>query len=180
MFHETWIQVDTLAEMRRLVQSVAHLDGDIVEFGVWEGRSTLILGAAAHPETVHAVDHWGGSPTLPIDVYAPGRDVKATFYENLAELGDGNIVVHEMSTAEFMATPRPVKFLHIDADHAYEVVVDEIRWGLANLVPGGVICGDDYSGNWPGVVRAVEQVLPQRELFNNMWWWRSGNMPSGG
>lgn len=173
-FTEEWIERGTLHEMQRMVASVKELRGDIIEFGCWEGRSLVHLANAAHPETVHAVDHWQGSLLNPIDVFAPDRDIRAIFDTNVAELTQGNVTVHEMSTIDFQAwyTGPGVKFLHIDADHDYELVADDIRWGLDKLVPGGIICGDDYSGTWPGVVQAVNELLPTVNLFNHMWFWR--------
>lgn len=174
MFTQQWIPTDTLAEMRRLLQSVAELDGDIVEFGCWEGRSTVVLANAAAPEPVIAVDHWKGSDTLTIAEYAPDRDVKAIFDLNVELLTAGNVDVRDMATRTFCDgyRGRGVKFIHIDADHAYEQVVQDIRWALDNAVPGAVICGDDYKPYWSGVIRAVDELVPGRTVFNSMWVWR--------
>jgi hypothetical protein len=47
--------------------------------------------------------------------------------------------------------------VHIDASHDYEDVLRdaEIYWTL--LLPGGYLIGDDYSEEWPGVVRAANE-----------------------
>jgi hypothetical protein len=181
MFTHQWIPVGTLLEMRRLVRSVAHLEGDIVEFGCWEGRSAAVLANAAFPELLIGVDHWKGSDTLPLSHYAPDGNVRTAFDMNIEMLTAGNVTIRDMSTRDFCATydGPGVKFIHIDADHAYEQVLEDIRWALANTVPGGIVCGDDYKPYWDGVVRAVDKLVPNRTILNDMWVWQVPSADGG-
>ncbi|MBC7986603.1 MAG: class I SAM-dependent methyltransferase [Sphingomonadaceae bacterium] len=52
--------------------------------------------------------------------------------------------------------------IYIDGDHEYESVLFDLRLWLEQLRPGGAIIGDDY--NWPGVRRAVEEILNDSAL----------------
>lgn len=172
-FTETWIPDVTLQRLRELVRSTADLTGAVIEFGVWEGRSFVAIAEAAEPRPAHAVDHWYGSisdddVTLQL---ARERDVFAAFSENIEHLGW--VVTHRMSTSDFMLTwSQPIAFLHLDADHGYDSVKRQILWALPLLASGGVLCGDDYSDRWPGVVAAVRETLPSATVEHNMWIYR--------
>jgi len=45
----------------------------------------------------------------------------------------------------------------------------QIEWILPKLSPGAVLCGDDYSQRWPGVVQAVDELLPGASVEQFMW-----------
>lgn len=168
-FNEEWIGVPALHEITRLVQSVQDVPGALIEFGCWEGRSLVQIAEAAPDRPVHAVDHWMGNTG---DEYtteaAQKRDVYGQFLANTAHLP--NVRTHRCPNEDFMATwTAPVAFLHLDADHNYQPVKDQITWALERLAPGGVLCGDDYSHRWEGVMQAVDELLPDREVFGCMW-----------
>ena len=169
MYNETWIGDAALHELARLVHSVGDVPGALIEFGCWEGRSIVQIAEAAGNRPVHAVDHWQGNLGDEYTLEAlKTRDVYAEFMLNTAHLA--NLQVHRTSTDEFMrGWDQPIALLHIDADHNYVPVREQITWALERMSPGGVLCGDDYSHRWPGVVRAVDELLPDKTLTECMW-----------
>ena len=53
----------------------------------------------------------------------------------------------------------------VDAGHQYETTAREIRDCVDILKPGGMICGHDYNAkDWPGVVQAVDELVPGFEV----------------
>ena len=56
--------------------------------------------------------------------------------------------------------------IYIDGDHEYESVLFDLRLWLKRLGPSGILIGDDY--NWPGVKKAVEEVLVTEPLILNV------------
>ena len=52
----------------------------------------------------------------------------------------------------------------VDACHDYEFVKSDSRAALKLLRPGGVILWHDYIPGWPGVVRAVDELLPTHPI----------------
>lgn len=172
-FTEQWIPEVTLARLGELVRETQRLPGEVLEFGCWEGRSFCHIAEAAAPKTAHAVDHWEGSlsdddVTLGL---AQERDVYAAFVENTNHLT--NVTAHRTDIADFMAVwDGPIAFLHLDADHGYASVKEQIVWALKWLVEGAVLCGDDYSARWPGVVQAVNELLPSATVEHYMWIYR--------
>lgn len=172
-FTETWIPEQTLQRLGQLVRETENVPGAVIEFGVWEGRSFVAIAEAAAPRIAHAVDHWQGSvsdsdPTLQM---ARERDVRSAFLANTAHLN--NVTAHQMHSDDFMAKwSKPIAFLHLDADHGYESVKRQIEWAVPLLSYGGVLCGDDYSDRWPGVVRAVNESLSGVTVEHYMWIYR--------
>lgn len=170
-FREEWFGTHSQQALAVLAAGVAHLDGDIIEVGCWEGRSTVALANAVHPDTVHAVDTWNGSPGEISADLAAGRDVHAQFLDNIAELTDGNVEPHRMGWRDFLAgQTNPVKFIHIDAEHTYTEVRDNIEAVRPLMVPGGIICGDD--NHHPPVRAAVLDTLGDDARVVATLWYR--------
>ena len=171
-FTEQWFPPESCAVLAGLARSVAHLSGAIVEVGCWEGRSTCALANAVHPEIVHAVDTWHGSPSEISAVLAAERDVFATFNHNVRATTAGNVHPHRMGWRDFFrAFDGPTKFCHIDAEHTYQQVCGNIEAVLPLMVPGGIICGDDAHHN--PVITAVMDTLGDYEREATLWIWRA-------
>jgi predicted O-methyltransferase YrrM len=171
-FTEEWFRTESQEALAALGRSVLHLDGDIVEVGCWEGRSTVALANAVHPAKVHAVDTWQGSPDEISADLAAQRNVLHTFLDNIGELTGGNVAPHVMGWREYFADHRkPIRLIHIDAEHTYREVLDNITAVLPLIVSGGVICGDDV--HHPPVQQAVFEALGGVSVTATLWHWEA-------
>ena len=150
----------------------------VVEVGAWKGRSTKAL-ALRCPGTVYAVDTWAGVPDDPEqnDRLYPDREASwDVFSRNLAqEIKRRRVVPLRMEStqaAQYMLDKGIAPdFVFIDADHRYEAVVQDIKaWG-AVLRKGGILAGHDYWPSWPEVIRAVDELVPDRQLVTGGIWW---------
>jgi len=71
---------------------------------------------------------------------------------------------------------RQVDFVFVDAEHTYEAAREDILDWYPKVRPGGLICGHDYGQPiWPGVKRAVDELLPRWGLkatagLGTLWW----------
>jgi predicted O-methyltransferase YrrM len=67
--------------------------------------------------------------------------------------------------------PEAFNFVFIDANHGYEFVKEDILAWWPKLKKGGLMCGDDYQ-NKPthGVIRAVDELLPRRNIIGPIWY----------
>ena len=61
-------------------------------------------------------------------------------------------------------------FVFIDADHSYEAVADDIRAWRPKVSAGGILCGHDYRRWAVGVRRAVDELLPEKEIWGGGVW----------
>ena len=168
-FHENWFSTDSQEALATLYGKTAGLYGAVVEVGCWEGRSTIALANACKPEIVYAVDTWEGSPGEISADLAAERDVYARFRANVGADTTGNVMPFRMDWRSFFRDhARPIRFLHIDAEHTYCEVSDNIAAALPHLVPGAVICGDD--AHHPPVREAVLDHFPNAYLLASLWW----------
>ncbi len=171
-FVEQWFGPASCEVLGNLYRSVKDLNGAVIEVGCWEGRSTCALANAAHPEVIHAVDTWEGSPGEISAVLASERDVFAQFTRNIGAFTYGNVQPHRMGWRDFFdGYPSRVKLIHIDATHEYQEVAENIEAVLPLMVPGGVICGDD--AHHPPIVRAVLDTLGDAQVDASLWIWRA-------
>lgn len=150
---------------------------NICDVGVWKGQSTINMAKCLknNPQQglVFAVDTFLGSSEHWYDNADRKRSLKLihgypSFYYTFLT----NVFCHEVEdfvvpviattySAYLMFAHSNIKFdlIHIDAEHEYLAVKNDIEnyWNLLNH--DGVMICDDYSSNWPGVVRAVDEFV---------------------
>ena len=134
--------------------------GDIVEIGTFEGRFFIALALGlADGETALGVDtfHW------------PDDGVLARLSANCAAHGladdrysawkaDSRTVTADELRAKLGG--RPVRFFHIDGDHYYQSLSNDLELAHAVLHPDGVICVDDMlHPEYPTLITAVLDYL---------------------
>lgn len=61
-------------------------------------------------------------------------------------------------------------FVFIDADHAESSVRHDIANWLPKLTATGWLIGHDYSDKFPGVMAAIDDLLPGRLLWPDDVW----------
>jgi predicted O-methyltransferase YrrM len=177
-----WMDRDELAWLAEQAAQATK----IVEVGSWCGRSTRAL--ADHTAgTVWVADPWTGTQESRIaqtqhgDVLIMGKPVKrpvlAAFVENLSDhLATGRVQVlptRSMIAIEVLRHLAPFDLVFLDGDHAYKSVAQEIAAFRPLVRAGGVLAGHDYgNARWPDVTRAVDDLVPERQVLNRIWWTR--------
>jgi len=156
------------------VQHARGIHGDLLEIGVYYGKSAILLGYCVRP----------GEHLVVCDVF-----------EELGDLPEESVAEHntyhsELRQAEFrrqyrrfhselpevIAAPSTsldrdrlagrFRFIHIDGGHAYEVVREDILTARRLLGKGGVVVFDDWSQpHCPGVALAVWEEYLRGELI---------------
>jgi Rps23 Pro-64 3,4-dihydroxylase Tpa1-like proline 4-hydroxylase len=154
----------------------------IVEIGCWKGRSTKAI-ATHTPGIVYAVDHWQGSGDEEIEheVSSKGPDgLHNEFLRNLRpEISAGRVIVVRAASADAVVEVRKLLDGHqadmvfIDADHTYSSVRSDILNYRCLLRDGGLLAGHDYSSAWPGVVQAVDELIPHRSVIRTGSIWHA-------
>ncbi len=149
-------------ELRWLAETASKYK-NICEIGSWKGRSTrAIADNMPQDAELTVVD-------LFKDGYLEGKELRATFEENLHEyLEAGRISICQMDseTAAELFAKVNIKFdmIFVDGEHFYEYAYNDIRNYLPLLSPGGILCGHDYTPNAPefgGVIKAVHELVPE-------------------
>jgi len=172
------------------------------EIGVWRGATSFrLLTECPLLEKLYLVDPWLMSRihfVVPLSQILPPRMPKG-FYSNT--MGEENItqtgledmyqaVLHRVAEefptraiilrrpstrAAWYVAPMSLDFVYIDAIHLYpEVMADLFAWA-PKLKAGGLLTGDDWGSEFPGVERAVREfadlyeITPHQES-GGFWW----------
>lgn len=133
-----------------------------VEIGVFRGQTTFHLLGALPELSIVAIDSWRIQPYADKDGTVRKRDFAAVegsfdkravrFPNRLAKVKDTSVSgLSKFPTAHF-------DWAFIDADHEYGAVKEDIVATKRVVRSGGWILGHDYT--WPGVRRAVDELLP--------------------
>ncbi|MGH3739128.1 MAG: class I SAM-dependent methyltransferase [Micromonosporaceae bacterium] len=152
-----------LGQARMLWSAASRLPAGatVVEIGSHQGRSTVILGAAARQV---------GASVVAIDPFVDGKlfggeATREKFVKHIADAGLDDVVelVVGYSTELRGGWDRPFDLLYIDGKHDYWTFTDDLRW--ASWLPDGgeILVHDCYSSI--GVTAGVlAKVLPSRRL----------------
>lgn len=148
--------------------------GIAVELGVWCGRSLTFLAHklrnVQHKRcTVVGVDAWpngygfGGHDER---MAAAGGVFVSSLMDMFREAPElaRDLWIHrcESSHAARLFDDGQVDFVFVDAAHDYEHVRADILAWLPKVKRGGIIAGHDYTSDYPGVERAVEEAFGPR------------------
>lgn len=149
-----------------MVQESSQFDGPIVEIGVLAGRTTQRFASVkSASQKILAVDNfcwndWGLSPEEQFSL------VKLS----LGYLIDtGDVEVLRIDKNEFFEAydgPTP-SLVFLDAMHDYEETKKDIVW--AKKVGAKIICGHDYSDEFPGVTQIVDEFGGPRLLAETLF-----------
>lgn len=146
--------------------------GDLVEIGVYLGKSAVLIGAYKRPDEVFTVcDLFGAEAVDEHNVDENSRLYKnltrSKFEANYTALrGELPVIVAGLSsTIVDHVKPESARFVHVDGSHMYEHVAGDADSARTMLLPDGVVVFDDYrSGHTPGVAAAVWEAVLNKGL----------------
>ena len=127
-------------------------NGVIMEVGSLYGRSAVAWAKSCAPSVnVYCVDAF----------YSATNDTD--FYDEFRENTKDITNIHPiMAVCPFFKYSRYVDkqadIFFVDAAHSNPNDWHIIQFGLRNLKDGGLLCGHDYSPDWPDVVENVKQL----------------------
>jgi O-methyltransferase len=179
----TLVGIQRCYELWHLVGQVKHLDGDIIEVGVWRGGTGALLAMRSKLEELRATTYLcdtfrGVVKAGPQDTsYTGGEhaDVDRAMVDRLIaslHLKDVEILagVFPEETAHLIPADRRFRLCHIDVD-VYRSAGDVLDWVWPRLVPGGLVVFDDYGfAGCEGVTALVneEAQKPDRIMIHNL------------
>ncbi|MFE6404684.1 class I SAM-dependent methyltransferase [Streptomyces alboflavus] len=146
--------------------------GDLLEIGVYMGKSAIFLGH-------HLVDGEGYTVCDLFEDEAPDGANKAesdksyptltkqAFERNYLSFHDAlpRVLRGPSSVVPDEVTPKSCRFVHVDASHLYEHVQGDIGAARDTLLPEGIVVLDDFrSEHTPGVSIAAWEAVLNRGL----------------
>lgn len=141
-----------------------------VEIGTYLGKSVAYLAVEIINRNknikVDTIDHYDGSRDG--SIYK-----KHMYHDNLINLKSISHVVNLISgkSTEVAKTypDNSLELVFIDGSHDYTSIAEDIHAWLPKVKIGGMISGDDYG--WEGVIRAVDELVPDKQTVNHTWYW---------
>lgn len=115
---------------------IADLPGDVVEIGVWKGKSLMLMNEVCNRER----------RVIGIDPFALPNQFEEFSHYHAALLPNATVIraFSEVAAERFYDLAPRVALLHIDGGHlARNVVLDFLLYS-PSVVPGGFIVFDDY------------------------------------
>jgi predicted O-methyltransferase YrrM len=149
-----------------LVRESAVHPGPIIEIGTLIGATTSRMALCKSPsQCILTVDNYCWNPwRLPPDLHH-ALAAQVLFY--LVESSQVEQV--RMDKREFFRRydgPAPA-LVFLDAWHTYEETKADIEW--ARGVGAAIVCGHDYSAQFPGVQRAVDEFGGPARQVDSLW-----------
>ena len=156
--------------LQPLLQQTAHVPGDIIEIGVYRGRTFLCLAAEAQARgvTAYACDTWRGMPEPTEHDWATDSEghptrceyprgamaaARCTFEEVVAEYLGHNPTPGRRPTVMIQQGEAPaslacisnvrLSFAHLDVD-LYAPTLACLRWLWPRMSPGGILACHDW------------------------------------
>jgi O-methyltransferase len=156
-------------ELWQLVRQLAHVDGDILEVGVFRGGTGCLMARAAHyadrTKHVYLCDTYAGIVKAgPQDSFFRGGELKNTCVDLVKALVEqlalSNVTILKGifpdDTAAAVADKR-FSFCHIDVD-VYLSAQEVLDWVWPRLSVGGIVVFDDYGfSTCDGVTKLVNE-----------------------
>jgi precorrin-6B methylase 2 len=133
--------------------------GLIVEIGSHQGRSTVMLAAAAPQARVVAIDPFVGGAMF------GGLATRERFQANLERTGlAGQVELRQARSTELRPSwTEPIGFLYIDGKHDYWTLSDDLRW-TEFLPAGGRVCIHDAYSSIGVTLGLLRHLLLGRRL----------------
>ncbi len=174
----TLVDVYRCYELWVFARDASHINGSILEVGVWRGGTGCLMAQASPSKTVYLADTFEGV------VNAGIRDTRYTGGEHddtsedlvrglLSGAGVNNAQLLKGMFPEQTANSvaGPIALLHVDVD-VYQSAKDTVEWALPRMPVGGKIIFDDYGFyGCEGVTRLVDQIrgsLPEFAFVHNL------------
>lgn len=159
------------------------LTGSIAEIGVMSGGFARTILNKWNGQTYYMVDFWGKQDATVYKERTEDVDYERCYNECLdMSTKDSRIkILRNYSVESAKLIPdESLDCVFIDANHAYEPVMEDLKAWWPKVKPGGVFSGHDYGNdtNWPHwceVKRAVDTWMSEnKQTFVytrcDSWW----------
>ena len=157
--HETAFNREECEELFNLLLGLP-TEAVVVEIGVEFGRSTSVIAEVAKEKKFRftAIDNWCQKNGQEAEAHIRGQIKKHDWKFDLVNSNSFDLA------EDF---DDKIDLLHIDGDHTYEGVRDDILAWVPKVRVGGYICFDDYGhDSLPGVFAACQEYLDKyRKTF---------------
>jgi O-methyltransferase len=164
-FFNFWLQVERLKK--------DHVDGAFAELGVYQGDSAFLLHKMDPGRRFHLFDTFEGFDPKDLKMeegkaatYTSAHFADTSLEKVKKKLNHPNFIFHKGYFPETAKGVRDEKFalVNMDAD-LYLPTKTGLEFFYPRLSRGGVIIIHDYTPDWPGILKAVNDYCEQNHLI---------------
>ena len=145
----------------------------MVEVGVFRGETSAVLLARFPSLDLTLIDPWDAGPDYDDNriTAAMMKEAKVEAIRAVASYSDRCRVLACCSIdAAWLFDDATQHIVFIDGDHSEAAVRSDISLWRQKVMPGGVLCGHDYRPWNVGLRMAVDELVPEREVWSGGVW----------
>jgi hypothetical protein len=176
-FPENWFTFPTLYSN---FVKILNNQETIVEIGSYKGQSTVYMAVEIANSNkkinFYAIDTWEGSKENR-DKFSPHFTYNIDklydiYLNNISSVNNYiNNIKMESIKASLLFEDESIDIVFIDACHEYECVYEDIMAWLPKVKNKGILAGHDYNHGWPGVNKAVDEILGKNNIKTSEFCW---------
>jgi len=142
-----------------------------------EPLSGAEIGVAYGGMSATLCSEFGKLELLCVDPYIEYDDAMSRPQEEMDQMHDfttnrlmglftGRALVMRVTSMEAVqiAEDEYFDFVYVDGCHTYEATIEDVRHWWSKVKEGGVLCGDDFGADHPGVAQAVKEFSKEVEV----------------
>jgi hypothetical protein len=165
-FGENWFNYSDLYS--RIVKLFDN-QSRFVEIGSWKGKSSVFMAVEIANSNknieFYCIDTWKGSNE---HKHLDLNNLYETFLHNMKPVESYYFPLKLTSVeASKKFKDNSLDFVFIDGSHEYNDVRNDIISWLPKIKDGGILAGHDYTNHFNGVIRAVNELLPNVSIFQD-------------
>lgn len=168
-----------MGRSKEILKRIENINKPLVcEIGVYRGENAKYLLENNSKLRLIMIDCWGDyeESAKVFKFYTRKKhwvDIKNMAIKVTAFAENRRIVINKRSRdAHLLFNHNYFDLVFIDGDHSYEAVFNDIIWWLPKVKKGGWIGGHDYNNRKHiGIKQAVNELLPNKILGEDMTWW---------
>ena len=145
---------------------------EMIEIGSYMGESTMLFGSSQLFNKIYAIDPHMGNEAFNELSNSSWKEVEKQFSINTRFFNNIELIQDYSENIVTRFEDKSIDFIYIDANHTYESVKKDLDLYIPKLKSYSIIAGHDYCNiNWPGVIKAVNEVLgePTKVYQDSSW-----------
>lgn len=165
------------ARYLRMVAFLNHVEvRSLAEIGVWNGRNAYFMRLLFPEAHLYLIDPWKPTSKYLEEGQPPAEETEDYEYAHglvqfIFEKDPHTTILRKKSLDALDSVPGNLDLVFIDANHDYASVKEDIERWSQKVRAGGIVAGHDYSPEFPGVMQAVNECLPnQFEVGDDTVW----------
>jgi hypothetical protein len=146
-------------------------DLKMIEIGAYMGESTMMIACTGLFKTTYVIEPHKGEEEFNKEMEYDWDVVKDEYIKNTRYFDNITLISDYSYNVVDRFEDKSIDFIYIDANHSYEDVKRDLELYYPKLKSDGVIGGHDFNDRWPGVKKAVTEVIGiPVQLFEDDSW----------